>query len=968
MGVGVNRIGKEPTITSDGGGGTASLGMAENTTAVTTVVASDPENDAVTFAIAGGADAGLFAIDADLGTLTFVAAPDFEAPGDGGGDNSYEVVVEADDGNGGLDSQTLTVAVTDVDDAPVIPGDDGGGTDQTFETRISVGRDDVEQIASGRVRRGDTDLDLGDETDIVAVGLRFAAIDIPQGVTITAAYLQFRVDETDSGAATLTIHGHDTDNAGTFRFFGGDVTGRAATSATVAWAPSAWTSVGAAEQTSDLSSIIQEIVDRPGWLPDNAMAFIITGDGGRVAESFNGDAGGAPLLHVEYSLDGGGEPPANRPPVATDDSGATVEGTPVTIAVLANDSDPDGGDTVTLSGAVHGANGTVAVNPNGTVTYTPNNGFTGGDVFTYTVSDGHGGSDSGAVSVTVSPAGGGDGGGGGSGGGSGTVETFEARITVGRDDVEQIASGRVRRGDTDLDLDDETDIVAVGLRFAAIDIPQGATITAAYLQFQADETSSGGAALTIHGHDTDNAGTFRFFGGDVTARTATSAAVAWAPSAWTSVGGAEQTSDLSSIIQEIVDRPGWLPDNAMAFIITGDGGRVAESFNGDPGAAPLLHVEFSVDGGGGEPPANRPPVARNDSGATVEDTPVTIAVLANDSDPDGGDTLTLSGAVHGANGAVAVNPNGTVTYTPNSGFTGGDVFTYTVSDGQGGSDSATVSVTVTEAGGDGGGGGGTAQTFETRISVGRDDVEQIGSGRVRRGDSDLDLGGETDIVAVGLRFAAIDIPQGATITAAYLQFQVDETSAGASTLVIHGHDTDNAGTFRFFGGDVTGRNATTATVAWTPPDWTSVGDAGPAQQTSDLSTIIQEIINRPGWLPDNAMAFVITGDGGRIAESFNGDAAAAPLLHVEYSLGGGGEGLFVFRDGDGADTITDFTAGAGSEDVLNLYGVSGLGGFAAVQAAASQVGDDTLLDFGGGDTVTLIGVDVASLHEDDFLI
>ena len=124
--VSVTDVNEAPAIVSHGGGDTASLSVAENTTAVTTVTASDPENDAVTFAIAGGADAGKFAIDADLGTLTFNAAPDFEAPGDDGGDNSYEVIVEASDGNGGLDSQTLTVDVTNVNEAPAITSDGGG--------------------------------------------------------------------------------------------------------------------------------------------------------------------------------------------------------------------------------------------------------------------------------------------------------------------------------------------------------------------------------------------------------------------------------------------------------------------------------------------------------------------------------------------------------------------------------------------------------------------------------------------------------------------------------------------------------------------------------------------------------------------------------------------------------------------------------------------------------------------------
>src|SRR5439155_3121186 len=94
-------------------------------------------------------------------------------------------------------------------------------------------------------------------------------------------------------------------------------------------------------------------------------------------------------------------------------------------------------------------------------------------------------------------------------------------------------------------------------------------------------------------------------------------------------------------------------------------------------------------------PGNSPPVAQDDFAATPMDVPVTIAVLSNDADPDN-DTLTVESADPGSHGNVAINPDGTVTYTPNggTGFRGMDSFTYTVSDGQGGSASATVIVTV----------------------------------------------------------------------------------------------------------------------------------------------------------------------------------------------------------------------------------------------------------------------------------
>ena len=92
--------------------------------------------------------------------------------------------------------------------------------------------------------------------------------------------------------------------------------------------------------------------------------------------------------------------------------------------------------------------------------------------------------------------------------------------------------------------------------------------------------------------------------------------------------------------------------------------------------------------------SNQPPVAVDDSATTAEETPVTVDVLANDSDPDG-DALTVVAVGVPADGTAMDNSDGTVTYTPNSNFTGIDSFTYTIEDGQGGSSSATVTLTVT---------------------------------------------------------------------------------------------------------------------------------------------------------------------------------------------------------------------------------------------------------------------------------
>ena len=81
-------------------------------------------------------------------------------------------------------------------------------------------------------------------------------------------------------------------------------------------------------------------------------------------------------------------PPANDPPIASNDMGTTQEDNAVVIDILANDEDPEG-EQLTITAVTQGAYGTVAITDNGaTVTYTPNAGFAGSDDFTYTVSDG----------------------------------------------------------------------------------------------------------------------------------------------------------------------------------------------------------------------------------------------------------------------------------------------------------------------------------------------------------------------------------------------------------------------------------------------------------------------------------------------------------------------------------------------------------------------------------------------------
>jgi hypothetical protein len=109
--------------------------------------------------------------------------------------------------------------------------------------------------------------------------------------------------------------------------------------------------------------------------------------------------------------------------------------------------------------------------------------------------------------------------------------------------------------------------------------------------------------------------------------------------------------------------------------------------------------------------------------------------------------------------------------------------------------------------------------------------------------------------------------------------------SGAVALTIQIETTENPATFAATSGDLGARPRSAASVAWSPPPWTLVGEAGAAQRTPSLVDLVQEAVNGPGWAAGNAMVFILSGSGTHRAESFEGRAAGAALLHVEYGPG-----------------------------------------------------------------------------------
>ena len=180
----------------------------------------------------------------------------------------------------------------------------------------------------------------------------------------------------------------------------------------------------------------------------------------------------------------------------------------------------------------------------------------------------------------------------------------------------------------------------------------------------------------------------------------------------------------------------------------------------------------------------------------------------------------------------------------------------------------------------------TTITFQVTIpiSTGIDDVEEEADGTVYMNSTDIELIDDGGEQVVGLRFRDIQLPQGATIDQAYIQFRTDETSGGACDLQIYGEAADDATSFSTNLFDVSNRTLTDGVINWSPDSWFIIGAEDSTQRTPNIDTIIQEIVNRPDWQFGNSINIIITGTGKRVAEAYETDPNFAARLVLETSV------------------------------------------------------------------------------------
>lgn len=375
-----------------------------------------------------------------------------------------------------------------------------------------------------------------------------------------------------------------------------------------------------------------------------------------------------------------GTTPNNSNPRAVNDTDVATEDTAITVTVLANDSDVDG-DVLTVSSTTQGANGSVSVNADNTLTYTPNVNFHGVDSFTYTISDGNGGAATATVSVTVTPV---------------------NDMPIATDDTANLpedsaATITVLANDSDVDGD----------TLSVSSTTQG---TNGSVATNADGTLTYTPNANFNGADSFTYTVSDGNGGSDTA--IVNISVGASNDAPVATDDSANTQEDTAVTIAVLSNDSDIEGDTLRIASTTQGTNGSVTVNGGNVLTYTPNANFNgvdsfgytiIDGNGGSDiasvtvsvaPINDAPTAADDSADTQEDTAITINVLANDSDIDS-DTLSVLSTTPGANGSVVINSDNSLTYSPNGNFNGVDSFTYIVSDGDSSNDTATVSVTVT---------------------------------------------------------------------------------------------------------------------------------------------------------------------------------------------------------------------------------------------------------------------------------
>ncbi len=357
------------------------------------------------------------------------------------------------------------------------------------------------------------------------------------------------------------------------------------------------------------------------------------------------------------------------------------------------------------------------------------------------------------------------------------------------------------------------------LRFDGVFVPQGATITSAFIEF---ETRGGNSStsLDIQAEKVANSAPLQEASFNIGSRPLTANKVDWdniIP--WTTDADDHKTTpDVSALVQEVVGQGGWCAGNAMTFVLSGTGARKFKSYDYGSGAVPRLKIRFDENSALG--------------GCNTKQTMSKVASEAED--------------VQEATAGSAL-----------AGF-------FAV---------------------------GSIQNLNNRIYDG--------------------LGNQS------LRFQNIEVPQGAVITSAYLVKTASYNATYTSSTTIRGVDVDHMAPFTMVSGEITALPKVASTAIWDLLPWT----VEKRYKSNDISGVIQDIVNRPGWESGNAMG-ILADDPGEPWSVNNshvsysgGKQDKAPELYITY------EATFELGSRTVRDELVDLVAGLTAQGSTPISGV-----------------------------------------------
>ena len=629
---------------------------------------TDVEHGTLTATLVSGPASGTLTLSAD-GSFTYTPAADFN------GSDSF--AYKTSDGTDESSPVTVTIAVTSVNDVPVAT-DDNYGTNE----------DGLLAIAAPGLLGNDLDVEHSPLSAIVVNGPTHGTLTVnADGSFSYAPSANFSGSDSftykasdgtaDSNVATVTITVNAVNDAPVAA--SDSYTTAEDTAITIA-APG----VLANDTDVDSTALTAALVGAPahGTLtlnPDGSFTYVPSANfNGSDSFTYKASDGAADSNIATVTI---AVTEVDDAPVAVDDAVATSEDTPVSGNVLANDSDVDGTAELTATLVANAAHGNVALNANGSFTYTPTANFSGSDSFTYKAS--YGSAQSNVATVTIA------------------VAAVNHAPVAGND----IATTNEDTAVTIAVLTNDTDVDGDALTVAAANAPlHGAAVA------NANGTITYTPAANYNGADTFTYTVSDGHGGSATGTVSVMiAAVNDAPVA---TGDAATTAEDTPVSIAVLANDTDVDGDSLSVttVSVPAHGSAAANLDGTITYTPAANYNgtdtftYAIsDGHGGTSGAtvtvtvtgvNDAPVAANDAATTTEDTPVNITVLANDTDVDG-DSLSVTSVSLPAHGAAAINLDGTIRYTPAANYNGSDVFTYMIGDGHGGTATGTVNVTVT---------------------------------------------------------------------------------------------------------------------------------------------------------------------------------------------------------------------------------------------------------------------------------